>query len=526
MDGEQFIRLRREIEGLRPLQERKSLLQRSEKEYTERRRILLDEWEGIKAQELQLLVKATKTIGRKLRDDVQVEVTAAGDREPLFKLLREEVGGRLSETINSLGEKKDFTLPFFVKSCRMGPEAVREAYGVPAKQAHSLAQAPADVLMRVEELELQTATTIRLNTAPSGEQPTWQALKDLSTGQKATAVLLLLLLESDAPLIVDQPEDDLDNRFISEAVVPRMREEKCRRQFIFSTHNANIPVLGDAELILGLTAAGEADAVGKAQIAPEHIGSIDRQTVCEMIENLLEGGRNTFETRRRKYGFLGVEQEQTVSGLTRDRTKAEERVMEAARTHVQAATIPYWQTINWDEQRVIGIVSLPADGPDKPYKVKYKSAWVTKIRAGTSTRDGSRQEEERLYQQSGRLRYGLKPVPGSSIDRLDRRRLCDYFVRVLGGHAPDESDAEGWQTLLVNLDLAILSVGGTAASIDGTLLFGKNPRWLLPRSPRQRALQAWIERDVDPPGTASIWSPPGTVPDGHGSGSSSGLLVS
>ncbi|TGH18627.1 MAG: phosphoesterase, partial [Aphanocapsa feldmannii 277cI] len=289
--NEQFIRLRREIEGLRPLQERKSILQRLEKEYTERRRILLDEWEGIKAQEFQILVKATKTIGRKLRDDVQVEVTAAGDREPLFKLLREEVGGRLSEAINSLGEKKNFTLPFFVKSCRMGPEAVQEAYGVPAKQAHSLAQAPADVLMRVEELELQTATTIRLNTAPSGEQPTWQALKDLSTGQKATAVLLLLLLESDAPLIVDQPEDDLDNRFISEAVVPRMREEKCRRQFIFSTHNANIPVLGDAELILGLTAAGEADAVGKAQIAPEHISSIDRQTVCEMIENLLEGGR-------------------------------------------------------------------------------------------------------------------------------------------------------------------------------------------------------------------------------------------
>ncbi|TGG89960.1 MAG: phosphoesterase, partial [Aphanocapsa feldmannii 277cV] len=111
MDDEQFIRLRREIEGLRPLQERKSILQRLEKEYTERRRILLDEWEGIKAQEFQILVKATKTIGRKLRDDVQVEVTAAGDREPLFKLLREEVGGRLSEAINSLGEKKNFTLP-------------------------------------------------------------------------------------------------------------------------------------------------------------------------------------------------------------------------------------------------------------------------------------------------------------------------------------------------------------------------------------------------------------------------------
>ena len=72
-------------------------------------------------------------------------------------------------------------------------------------------------------------------------------------------MLLLLLLESDAPLIVDQPEDDLDNRFITEGVVPRMRDEKQRRQFIFSTHNANIPVQGDAELIVGLTASGEAE---------------------------------------------------------------------------------------------------------------------------------------------------------------------------------------------------------------------------------------------------------------------------
>ena len=121
--------------------------------------------------------------------------------------------------------------------------------------------------MRIEEVELPSTTAIRLNTAPSGDPPVWQALDDLSTGQKATAVLLLLLLESEAPLIVDQPEDDLDNRFITEGVVPRMREEKLQRQFIFSTHNANIPVLGDAELIVGLTAAGGAEPRAGAHCA-------------------------------------------------------------------------------------------------------------------------------------------------------------------------------------------------------------------------------------------------------------------
>ena len=128
--------------------------------------------------------------------------------------------------------------------------------------------------MELEELDLPATTSIELNVAGEGQSPSWQMLDDLSTGQKATAVLLLLLLESDAPLLVDQPEDDLDNRFITDGIVPKMREEKLRRQFIFSTHNANIPVLGDAELILGLSAEGEAD-VGRATIPTEHMGSID-----------------------------------------------------------------------------------------------------------------------------------------------------------------------------------------------------------------------------------------------------------
>jgi len=156
--------------------------------------------------------------------------------------------------------------------------------------------------MRIEELELTPTTSILLNTSPVDEPPAWQTLEDLSTGQKATAVLLLLLLESDAPLIVDQPEDDLDNRFITEGVVPRMRDEKQRRQFVFSTHNANIPVLGDAELILGLSPSGEADR-GHARIAREHMGSIDDRPVRELVEEILEGGWEAFERRRRKYRF-------------------------------------------------------------------------------------------------------------------------------------------------------------------------------------------------------------------------------
>jgi len=198
---------------------------------------------------------------------------------------------------------EQLSLPDLAQRCREGKEALMQRYGLPAGSSERIAQADRDLFMRIEELDLPATTSIKLNTAPEAQPPIWQTLEALSTGQKATAVLLLLLLESEAPLVVDQPEDDLDNRFITEGVVPIMRQEKRHRQFVFSTHNANIPVLGDAELILGLTAAGEGSGEGQAKIATEHMGSIDSKPVRELVEEILEGGRDAFEMRRSKYGF-------------------------------------------------------------------------------------------------------------------------------------------------------------------------------------------------------------------------------
>jgi hypothetical protein len=232
-----------------------------------------------------------------------VKVSFAGNREPLFSLLR-QVGGRLSEAIESLRNRDALSLSEFAESCRLGAATLTQKFGIPAAQAERLAQAAPDIFMQIEELDLEPTTMIELNVAQDGQPAAWQRLDELSTGQKATAVLLLLLLESDAPLVVDQPEDDLDNRFITEGVVPKMREEKRRRQFVFATHNANIPVLGDAELIVGLSAAGEANQEeGKAEILPTQMGSIDTSLVRELVEELLEGGKQAFERRRLKYGF-------------------------------------------------------------------------------------------------------------------------------------------------------------------------------------------------------------------------------
>jgi predicted ATPase len=301
IDGAEFIRLRQQIEELRPLNDRKAVLARDLATHEAQRRKLLSEWEDTKASEYREIVSAAKKVSRKLHDRVRVEVTMAGNRDPLEQLLR-EVGGNLSAALERLRSIDQISLPEFAQRCREGKDSLMKYYGLPAGSAERIAQADLDLFMKIEELELPATTEIELNTAPDGKPAEWQTLEELSTGQKATAVLLLLLLESEAPLVVDQPEDDLDNRFITEGVVPIMRQEKRRRQFVFSTHNANIPVLGDAELIIGLAASGEARE-GHAKIAQEHMGSIDSQPVRELVEEILEGGKDAFEMRRSKYGF-------------------------------------------------------------------------------------------------------------------------------------------------------------------------------------------------------------------------------
>jgi len=302
VDGEEFIQLRRQIEELHPLRDRQRAIAKEIEDYLSQRRNLLAEWEDVKTQEFRELENAAKKVNRKLKDRVRVSVAFAGNRKPLGAFLREEVGGRLAEAIDVLERRDDLSLPDLASAIRSGKDTLSSKYGIAPAQADRIAQADPIVVMRIEELDLPSTTRIELNVAPEGESPEWQTLEELSTGQKATAVLLLLLLESDAPLIVDQPEDDLDNRFITEGIVPRMKEEKRRRQFIFTTHNANIPVLGDAELIIGLTASGEGGH-GKAKMPKEHMGSIDALPVRELVEEVLEGGKDAFEMRRKKYGF-------------------------------------------------------------------------------------------------------------------------------------------------------------------------------------------------------------------------------
>ena len=302
VDGDEFIKLKQQIETLRPLREKKNKLQQEISIKQSQRKGLIDELQNIQAEEYRALEKAAKRVSRKLSDRVRVKVQMAGNRKPLEQFLRDEIGGNLAALIDRLNNKDQLSLLDLAEKCREGKDFLIKDYNLPTGAAERLANAGEDLYMKIEELELPPTTAIELNTASENNEAHWQSLDELSTGQKATAILLLLLLESEAPLVVDQPEDDLDNRFVTDGVVPIMKREKRKRQFIFSTHNANIPVLGDAELIVGLSAGRQNDSI-KGLAADPHMGSIDIQSVREMVEEILEGGKTAFEMRREKYGF-------------------------------------------------------------------------------------------------------------------------------------------------------------------------------------------------------------------------------
>lgn len=112
------------------------------------------------------------------------------------------------------------------------------------------------------------------------------------------SVLLSLLLEArdSSPLVIDQPEDELDSRFLFETVLPTLKRLKGRRQVILATHDANIVVNGDADLVIQLEATAHRGRVALA-------GAIEESGVRDAIVRTVDGGEEAFRLRRRKYGF-------------------------------------------------------------------------------------------------------------------------------------------------------------------------------------------------------------------------------
>lgn len=118
-------------------------------------------------------------------------------------------------------------------------------------------------------------------------------LENHSIGQIVSELILFILTQEDNYLIIiDQPEDDLDNQIIYEEVISTIKKKKVKIQFIFATYNANIPVLGDAECIISVQYDDRINL---------DIGNIDYSTTHKKIIDIMGGGSEAFEKRKLIY---------------------------------------------------------------------------------------------------------------------------------------------------------------------------------------------------------------------------------
>lgn len=119
-------------------------------------------------------------------------------------------------------------------------------------------------------------------------------LQEHSLGQRASALILFILtLKENALIIIDQPEDDLDNQTIYIDVISELKKLKSQTQFIFATHNPNIPVLGDCEQLISCMFTNN--------LIETTVGSIDDEVIQEKIVDIMEGGEEAFKQRKMIY---------------------------------------------------------------------------------------------------------------------------------------------------------------------------------------------------------------------------------
>jgi hypothetical protein len=254
---------------------------------------LLETMSELQDERYSIRQNITERVNESLGPAIRVTVLQHGEPEQYRRLLEEGLrSARLRHLVVAQKLANTFWPGELSGIVRQGDAAqLVDRAELNPEQADKVIAALSDssLLFELESVELADLPRIELK-----DGDTYKDSLKLSTGQKCTTILPLLLLESENPLLVDQPEDNLDNRFIFETVVDSIRQVKQQRQLIFVTHNPNIPVLGDAERVFVLNSNGASSCMARE-------GTVDE---CKVdIVTLLEGGEDAFKARKTRYAY-------------------------------------------------------------------------------------------------------------------------------------------------------------------------------------------------------------------------------
>ncbi len=270
----------------------------------ERRQRVLDRLEKRQAEYTQARRERCAWFEEKSEDQIRASVEAASNYDDFSKRLGEMkrgsylTGAEVDAIARAISPRRFVSALLNYDHARHERylEPIQEATGLPLDKIRVLA----DFLLGEQDYEqllamAYTATpTDRPQISfrrPSGD---YAPLAELSTGQKATAFLIMTLCEGDAPIVVDQPEDSLDIRSIWDDMCVRLRKSKRFRQFIFTTHNSSLAVASDSDKFVVLKADAKHAELAMA-------GAIDTDEVRNHVLELLEGGEDTYFLKQRKY---------------------------------------------------------------------------------------------------------------------------------------------------------------------------------------------------------------------------------
>ena len=253
---------------------------------------LLDHLEQIARRKSRTVEDAARMLNKKLSGRVRLVVEPLADKDAVVEWLKKLAQGA---NISGIQLEKIAAHPTttVAKAVRDGGASLTSLGVQPSVATKLLERFNAKLLREFEELPTPDRISAEVNLGVGGAE-TWRPVSSVSPGQRATALLALVLLSSGEPLLIDQPEDDLDNQHIYEDIVRVLADVCQNRQVIVATHNANIPVLGDAELVVALNADADRSRV-------EAIGGFEDSDVASYARRVLEGGEDAFRARQRRY---------------------------------------------------------------------------------------------------------------------------------------------------------------------------------------------------------------------------------
>lgn len=281
------------------IQDREELFKKRQK-LKEQRLTAITNLNNLKQDIFSKRLDAVKSLNASFNEDVVITLDFGGIKDEYQEKLRNALKGsglRYNELVTKIASS--FTPDTFADLIhKKDLETLKNIMGIDDIRANAIISAlsESEEIYDLECLYCHDLPEFKLKIASDSpnKEDNYRKTDELSMGQRCTTVLPIIFAVSNNPLIIDQPEDNLDNKYITQRIHEIIRQQKEKRQLIFITHNPNIPVLSDADLNIFLVYNER-----RSQI--EKTGNVTE--VKDEIVSLLEGGEDAFKKRMEIYGF-------------------------------------------------------------------------------------------------------------------------------------------------------------------------------------------------------------------------------